>query len=112
MVAIHQLTDDSLHDVLEDSPDDYSEGSTKTASSCPTFPLGFGGMIFHVSHGSATRDGETSYERNALLAKNTDRQCHRDAKTARGGDMDGHSPPRRGRNLVEEFNMVGDQPVH
>ena len=45
MVNIHQLLDDSLHNVLEESPGDYSEGSTKTASSCPTFPLGFGGMI-------------------------------------------------------------------
>ena len=45
MVAIRQLMDDSLHDVLEESPDDYFEGSTKTTSTCPTFPLGFGGMI-------------------------------------------------------------------
>jgi hypothetical protein len=50
----------------------YSEGSTKTASSCPTFPSGFGGMIFHVSHDSVTRDDETIDERNACLAKNAD----------------------------------------
>ena len=57
MVAIRQLMDDSLHDVL--SLGDYSESSTKTASSFPTFLPGFGGMIFHVRHNSATRDGET-----------------------------------------------------
>ena len=76
MVAIRQLTDDSLHDVLEESPDDYSEGSTKTTLTYPTFPPRFGGMIFHVSHDSATRDGKTSDEHNARLAKNTDRQHH------------------------------------
>ena len=68
-------------------------------------------MIFHVSHDSATKDGETVDERNARLAKNADRQRRRDAEAARGGDMDGHGPPRRGRNL-EEFDMVGDQSVH
>ena len=52
MVAIRQLSDDSslptepLHNVLNESPDDYSKGSTKTVSSCPTFPLGFGGYDF------------------------------------------------------------------
>ena len=48
MVAIHQLSDDSplptesLHNILNESLDDYSEGSTKTVSSYPTFPWGFG----------------------------------------------------------------------
>ena len=48
MMAIRQLLDDpslsteSAHNVLDESPDDYFEGSTKTISSCPTFPLGFG----------------------------------------------------------------------
>lgn len=55
VVAIRQLIDDSpnptksLHNILNESPDESSEGSTQMASSCPTFPLGFGGMIFHVS---------------------------------------------------------------
>ena len=46
MVALHWLLDDpsllteSLHNVLNESPNDYFEGSTKTVSSCPTFPLG------------------------------------------------------------------------
>jgi hypothetical protein len=82
MVAIHELSDDSplptesLHNILNESPSDYSESSTKTVSSCPTFPLGFGGMIFHVSHDSITKDGETAKEHEARLAKNADRQCH------------------------------------
>ena len=46
MVNIHQLPEESLHNVLDESPDEYFEGSTKTASNCPTFPPGFGGMIF------------------------------------------------------------------
>jgi hypothetical protein len=51
-------------------------------------------MIFHVSHDSTTRDGETSDERNAHLAKNVNHQHHRDAEAARGANEDGHSPPR------------------
>ena len=44
MVAVCQLSDEpslpteSLHNVLNESPIDYSEGSTKTVLSCPTFP--------------------------------------------------------------------------
>ena len=68
-------------------------------------------MIFHVSHDSTTRDGETADERNACLAKNADRQRRRDAEAARGADEDAHGPLRWGRNLEEEFDMVGDQPV-
>ena len=66
MVAVHQPSDDpslpteSLHNVLNESPDDYSEGSIKIVSSCSTFPLGFRGVIFHVSHDSITNDGETA----------------------------------------------------
>ena len=82
MVVVRQLSDEpslpteSLHNVLNESPIDYSEGSTKTVSSYPTFPPGFGGMIFHVSHDNVTKDGEITDERNARLAKNTDRQHH------------------------------------
>ena len=66
MVAIRQLLDDpsllteSLHNIMIESPDDYSEGSIKIVSSCSTFPLGFRGVIFHVSHDSITNDGETA----------------------------------------------------
>ena len=80
MVAISQLLEDSplltksLHHVLDESPDDSSESSTRTLSSCPTFPPGFGGMIFHVSHDSVTKDGETANEREACLAKNANHQ--------------------------------------
>ena len=42
MVNIRQLVSDSFYDVLEESLGDSSEGSTKTASTYPTFPLGFG----------------------------------------------------------------------
>ena len=67
-------------------------------------------MIFHVSHDSAIRDGENSDERDTRLAKNADRQHRRDAEVACGADE--HGPPHRERNLEEEFDMVGDQPVH
>jgi hypothetical protein len=40
MVNIRQLPSGSLHDILEESPGDSSEGSTKIASTYPTFPLG------------------------------------------------------------------------
>ena len=98
MVAIHQFLDDSplptesLHNVLNESLDDYSEGSTTTVSSCPTFPPGFGGIIFHVSHNSVTNDGETVEECKARLAKNTDCQRRRDAEVAQGANEDGRSP--------------------
>ena len=114
LVAIRQLSDDpslptkSLHNVLDESPNDYSEGSTKTVSSYPTFPLGFGGMIFHISHDSITKDGKTVEEREARLAKNADRQCRRDEEAAQGADDDGCGPPRHQRNLEEAFDMVGD----
>ena len=80
MVAVRQLSDDpslpteSLHNVLNKSPDDYSEGSTQTVPSCPAFPPRFGGVIFHVSHDSVTKDAETAEEHEACLAKNADRQ--------------------------------------
>jgi len=118
MVAIHQLLDDpslptkSLHNVLNESPDDYSEGSTKTVSRCPTFPLGFEGMIFHISHDSVTKDAETAIEHEACLAKNVDHQCCRDAKAAQGAHEDGRGLSHHQHNLEEAFDMVGDQPVY
>ena len=48
MVAIRQLSKDSplstksLHHVLDETPDDSSEGSAMTLSSCPTFHSGLG----------------------------------------------------------------------
>ena len=115
MVATRQLLDDpslltkSLHNVLIESPDDYSKGSTKTVSSCPTFPLGFGGMIFHVGHDSVTKDGETAEEHEARLVKNVDRQRCRDTEATQEVDEDGRGPPRHQCNLEEAFDMVGDQ---
>ena len=109
MVAIRQLSDEpslptkSLQNVLNESPDDYSEGSIKTVSSCPAFPLGFGGMIFHVSHDSITKDGETAKECEARLAKNADRQRHQDEEAAQGADEDGRGPPHHQHNLEEAF---------
>ena len=57
MVQIRQLLDETLHTILEESPEPYFEGST---SSCPPFPLGFGRELFMVSHDSVAVDGETS----------------------------------------------------
>ena len=85
MVAIRQLSNDSplpaksLHNIMNESPNDYSKGSTKIVSSCPTFPPGFRGMIFHVS---VTKDGETTKEHEARLAKNANHQCRRDVEAA------------------------------
>jgi hypothetical protein len=102
MVAIHRLTDDSpdltesLHNILNESPNKFSEGSTKTASSCPTFPLGFGGMIFHINVDSGTKDGETPEEREARLAKNANRQQHcydEAAQNTNGQDANGLPHP-------------------
>ena len=118
MVVVRQLSNDpslpteSLHNILNKSLDDYSEGSTKTVPSCPAFPPGFGGMIFHISHDSITKDGETAEEREAHLAKKASRQHHRDAEAAQGADEDGRGLPRHQRNLEEAFDMVGDQPVY
>ena len=80
--------------------------------SCPTFHPGFGGMIFHVSHDSVTKDGETAEEHEAHLAKNTDRQRRRDAEVAQATDEDGQGPSRHQCNLEEAFDMVGNQPVY
>jgi len=118
MVAIRQLSDDpdlpieSLHNILDGTPDNYSKGSTQTLPSCPTFPLGFGGMIFHVSHDSVTKDDKTAEEHEAHLAKNTNRQHHHDAEVAQAADEDGRGPPRHQCNLEEAFDMLGDQPVY
>ena len=60
MVAIRQILDDSINNILEESPGLYSERSTETISTHPTFLPGFRGRIFHISHDSITRDGETS----------------------------------------------------
>ena len=118
MVALCQLSDhpshptESLHNILDESPDDYSEGSTQTEPSCPAFPPGFGGVIFHVSQDSASKDAETTEERTARLAKNADHQHRRDAEAVQEAPEDGRCAPRHQRNLEEAFNMVGDQPVY
>jgi len=118
MVAIRQLSEDSplltesLHHVLDESPNDSSEGSTRTLSSYPTFPLGFGGMIFHISHDSVTKEGETTEEHDAHLAKNANRQRHRDVEAAPEANEDGRGPPRHQHNLDKAFDMVGDQLVY
>jgi hypothetical protein len=111
MVAIRQISGDSINDILEESPGAYSEGSTETVSNCPPFPLGFGGEIFHISHDSITRDGKTAEERDALLARNANRQHRRDEEATRAADGNPNGPPRMRRNLNEEFDMVGNQPV-
>jgi hypothetical protein len=119
MVAICQLTDDSidptesLHNILNESPDESSEASMKTALGCPTFPLGFGGMIFHVNMDSGTKDGKTPKEREACLVNNAACQRRRDDEAAQGANsQDTNGLPCTHCNLQEEFDMVGDQPVH
>ena len=69
-------------------------------------------MIFHVSYDSVTKDGKTTKEREAHLAKNADRQCCRDAEVAHAADEDGCGPPRHQCNLEEAFDMVGNQLVY
>jgi len=69
-------------------------------------------MIFHVSHDSVTKEGETTEECDACLAKNADRQHRRDTEAAPKADKDGRGPPCHQRNLKEAFDMVGDQPVY
>ena len=97
MVQIRiDLLDDTLHTILEESPEPYSKGSTST---CPPFPLGFGRELFMVSHDSVAIDGETSVQRRAHETRNADRQWRRsveaeDAVQATGGD-----PPPLARNL-------------
>jgi hypothetical protein len=90
MVSIDQILDrtpdptESLHEILEESPhDELLEGSTRTISSCPTFPLGFRGMIFAVSANSGMKHGETPKEREARRAKNTEHQQRRNEEAAR-----------------------------
>jgi hypothetical protein len=46
MVAIRQIPDDSINDILEESPNIYSEGSTEIVSSCPTFLPGLTARFF------------------------------------------------------------------
>jgi hypothetical protein len=70
-------------------------------------------MIFHASVDSDTKDGQTLEEREACLAKNADHQRHHDNEAAQDTNcQDANSPPCPCRNLQEEFDMVGDQPVH
>jgi hypothetical protein len=81
MVSLHQLPDrvsdptESLHKILGESPqDESSKGSTGTISSYPTFPLGFGGMIFAANADRGTKEGKTPQECEDRVAKNATRQ--------------------------------------
>ena len=76
--------------------------------SYPTFPLGFEGIIFHVSQDSVTKDGKTAEEHEACLAKNANRQRRRDAEVAQVANEDGRGLPHHQCNLEEAFDMVGD----
>ena len=91
MVQIRtDLLDDTLHTILEESPEPYFEGST---SNYPPFPLGFGRELFMDSHDSVAIDGETSVQRHEREARNVDRQRRRNeeaenaAQAARGGPL-------------------------
>ena len=90
MVQIRtDLPDDTLHTILEESPEPYSEVST---SSCPSFPLGFGRELFMVSHDSVPIDGETSVQLRECEAKNADRQRRRN-KEAENADQAARGDP-------------------
>ena len=65
-------------------------------------------MIFHVSHDSVTKEGETAEEHDARLVKNVDRQHHRNVEVAPEAGEGGHGLPRHQHNLEEAFDMVGD----
>ena len=80
------LLDDTLHTILEESPEPYFEGSTST---CPPLPLGFGRELFMVSYDNVAIDGETSVQRRERETRNVDRQWRRneqDTVQATGGD--------------------------
>jgi hypothetical protein len=58
---------------------------------------------------TGTKDSEIPEEREARLAKNTNRQCHRDTEAAKDANsLDAYDLPRPRHNLQEEFDMVGD----
>jgi hypothetical protein len=62
---------------------------------------------------SGTKYSETPEEHEARLAKNADCQRCRDTKAMQDANgQDANGPPRPRRKLQEEFDMVGDQPVH
>ena len=65
-------------------------------------------MIFNISHDSVTKDGENAEEHDARLAKNVNRQHHRNAEASPEASEDGRGPPRHQRNLEEAFDMVVD----
>ena len=84
---------------------------TETILTYPTFLLGFGGGIYHISHESITRDGEATIDHDARLERNTDRQRHRDEEPTRRADGDPNALHHACCNLEDEFNMVGNQLV-
>ena len=106
MVQIQQLPDDTLHTILEESLEPYSESS---ANSCPSFPLGLRRELFMVSHDSVAIDGETSVQRHERKAKNIDRQRRRNEEAENATQVARGDPPPLARNLQQEFLMVDNQ---
>ena len=97
MVQIQtDLSGDTLQTILEESPKPYSEGSTST---CPPFPLGFGRVLFMVSHDSTAIDGETSVQHHEHEARNTDRQQHRNEEVENTAQAARGRPPPLAHNL-------------
>ena len=71
MVQIQtDLSDETLHTILEESPESYFEAST---NSYPSFPPSLGRVLFMVNHDSVAINGETSVQRHEREAKNVDR---------------------------------------
>jgi hypothetical protein len=118
MVDIRQIGGDLLSTIPEESIG--STGSTQTHTitnpyeeEFPVFPPGFGGAIFAISADKPSRKGETDQERAAQVERNADRMARRvereNAKEARA-NIEGRRPIRR--DLVDAFDMCGNQQVH
>lgn len=62
--------------------DEYSHDTDQqqdSYDSIPEFPPGFGGIVFNISADERTIDGKTEQERDARLARNTNRAERRNA---------------------------------
>ena len=109
MVQIRtDLPDDTLHTILEESSEPYSEGST---SNCPPFPPSFGTELFVVSQDNFAIGRETSVQRREREARNVDRQRRRNEEAENAAQAARGDPPPLARNLQQEFLMVDNQQV-
>ena len=109
MVQIRiDLLDETLHTILEESPEPYSEAS---ANNFPSFPLGLGREFFMVGYDSIVVDGETSVQRCEREARNTDRQRRHNKEAENANQAARGDPSPLARNLQQEFLMDDNQQV-